>query len=58
MLLDNEQAEFNIANGKSDFHSLWQADFPTANNEVRIERDGKTHIADIFIENVDALQLH
>jgi hypothetical protein len=57
MLLDNEQAEFNIANGKSDFHSLWQADFPTANNEVRIERDEKTHIADIFIENVDALHL-
>ena len=57
IILNNEQAEFNISNGKSVFHTQWQADFPLTAKEVRIERDENTHIADIFVKNVDAFRL-
>ena len=35
----------------SDWHSLWQSQFPIDNQEVVFELNGKKHRADVFIDN-------
>lgn len=35
----------------SDWHSLWQSQFPIENQEVVFELNGKKHRADVFINN-------
>lgn len=44
-------------NKKSDFHKYWQDMFDTDNLEHKMVENGKTHYADIYIENDECINI-